>query len=249
MTVIARLNGVARSYADGLKALGPLNLEIRESEFLSLLGPSGCGKSTALRLIAGLLEPTAGEITWPHGKPRIGFVFQDPTLMPWRNARDNVRLPLDLQRVAREEANRRAAAALERVGLSGFESAYPRALSGGMRMRVSLARALAARPQVLLMDEPFAALDELTRQSLNDDLLTLWRDEGLTVVFVTHSVSESTYLSTRTVVLTPRPGRVACDIAFSRTPSPDPSFRFTPGFTTSARRVSEALREAMKAAA
>jgi NitT/TauT family transport system ATP-binding protein len=249
MTAIASLRGVERIYAERLKALGPLDLDIKEREFLSLLGPSGCGKSTALRVIAGLLEPSAGEVRWPRGKPQIGFVFQDPTLMPWATARDNVRLPLDLLRVPGEEANQRAQAALERVGLSGFESDYPRALSGGMRMRVSLARALVARPKLLLMDEPFAALDEMTRQDLNDDLLRLWRDDGLTVVFVTHSVNESTYLSTRTVVLTPRPGRVAADIALVRTPSPDPGYRFTQEFIANASKVSAALRNGMKAAA
>ena len=180
---------------------------------------------------------------------RHGRVFQDSTLMPWANAHDNVRLPLDLSHVSRHEANDRADAALARVGLSGFESAYPRELSGGMKMRVSIARALAARPRLLLMDEPFAALDEMTRQELNDDLLGLWRDDSLTIVFVTHSVYESTYLSTRTVVLTPRPGRVAAEIPFSRSPAPDPSYRFTPEFGNEANRVTSALRNAMKDAA
>jgi NitT/TauT family transport system ATP-binding protein len=249
MTAIASLGGVERIYAERLKALGPLDLDIHEGEFLSLLGPSGCGKSTALRVIAGLLEPSAGDVLWPHGKPTIGFVFQDPTLMPWATARDNIRLPLDLLRVPREEANRRAAIALERVGLAGFEAAYPRTLSGGMRMRVSLARALVGRPKLLLMDEPFAALDEMTRQDLNDDLLRLWRDDNLTIVFVTHSVTESTYLSMRTVVMTPRPGRVAANIAFARTPAPDPHYRFAPEFAANAGEVSAALRDGMKAAA
>jgi NitT/TauT family transport system ATP-binding protein len=249
MTAIASLRGVERFYAEDLKALGPFDLDIREGEFLSLLGPSGCGKSTALRVIAGLLEPSAGEVIWPHGKPPIGFVFQDPTLMPWATARDNVRLPLDLLRTPREEADRRAQAALERVGLAGFEAAYPRTLSGGMRMRVSLARALVARPKLLLMDEPFAAVDEMTRQSLNDDLIRLWRDDGLTIVFVTHSVMESTYLSMRTVVMTPRPGRIAADIASARTPAPDPAYRFTQEFAANASEVSAALRDGMRAAA
>ena len=249
MTAIASLRGVERTYAEHLKALGPLDLDIRDGEFLSLLGPSGCGKSTALRVIAGLLEPSAGDIHWPHGRPRIGYVFQDPTLMPWATAHDNVRLPLDLVRTPREEADRRAHDALARVGLAGFETAYPRTLSGGMRMRVSLARALVARPKLLLMDEPFASLDEMTRQDLNDDLIRLWRDDGLTVVFVTHSVTESTYLSKRTVVMTPRPGRVAADIAFARTPAPDPAYRFAQEFAANASRVSAALRDGMKAAA
>jgi NitT/TauT family transport system ATP-binding protein len=249
MTAIASLRRVERIYAGRLKALGPFDLDIRDGEFLSLLGPSGCGKSTALRVIAGLLEPNAGEVLWPYGKPNIGFVFQDPTLMPWATARDNVRLPLDLLRFSSDEANRRTQEALERVGLKGFEDAYPRTLSGGMRMRVSLARALVARPKLLLMDEPFAALDEMTRQDLNDDLIRLWRDDGLTVVFVTHSVNESTYLSTRTVVMTPRPGRVAADIAFARAPSPDPAYRFAPEFAANASRVSTALRDGMKTAA
>jgi NitT/TauT family transport system ATP-binding protein len=249
MTFTASLRGVDRIYGGGVKALGPLDLDIREGEFLSLLGPSGCGKSTALRVMAGLLEPSAGEVLWPQGKPQIGFVFQDPTLMPWATARDNVRLPLDLLHVSHDDANRSTQAALERVGLKGFESAYPRTLSGGMRMRVSLARALVARPKLLLMDEPFAALDEMTRQDLNDDLIRLWRDDGLTVVFVTHSVTESTYLSTRTVVMTPRPGRVAADIAFARTPSPDPSYRFAPEFAANASKVSAALRDGMRFAA
>jgi NitT/TauT family transport system ATP-binding protein len=247
--IIASLTGVTKTFANGVKALGPVDFDVHEGEFLSLLGPSGCGKSTCLRILAGLLAPSGGDIRTPGGKPRIGFVFQDPTLMPWATARDNVRLPLDLSRAPRTEADDRAKAALSRVGLNGFENAYPRELSGGMRMRVSIARALVAEPQLLLMDEPFAALDEMTRQELNDVLLRLWRNDGLTVVFVTHSVFESTYLSGRTFVFTPRPGRVAAEIPMSREPAPDPGYRFSQAFTADANRVTEALRAGLANAA
>ena len=199
----------------GTEALNGLSFEIPSGQFVSLLGPSGCGKSTALRLAAGLLEPDAGEIAYPGGKPETAFVFQESTLMPWADALANVRLPLDLKQVPRGEADDRAGQALARVGLGGFERAYPRELSGGMKMRVSIARALAARPKLLLLDEPFAALDEITRHALGDDLLRLWREDGLTVLFVTHSAAESSYLSQRVLVMTPRPGRVAADITLA----------------------------------
>jgi NitT/TauT family transport system ATP-binding protein len=249
LSPIVSLRGVTRVYAGGTNALGPFDLDIGDGEFVSLLGPSGCGKSTALRVIAGLLQPSAGSVSYPRGRPRIGFVFQDPTLMPWADACANVRLPLDLARVPRGEADARAQSALSRVGLAGFQSAYPRELSGGMRMRVSIARALAAGPKLLLMDEPFAALDEMTRQDLNDDLLRLWRDDGLSVVFVTHSVAESTYLSSRIVVTTPRPGRVADSISMSRAPAPDPSYRFSAAFAADAARAGAALQKAARVAA
>ena len=206
------LSGIAKRFANGVQAVSDLSFAVERGEFVSLLGPSGCGKSTALRLAAGLLQPDAGPVTYANGKPEIGFVFQDHTLMPWADALTNARLPLDLKHVARGEADARAAAALARVGLAGFEHAFPRELSGGMKMRVSIARALAAEPQLLLLDEPFAALDEITRNGLGDDLLKLWREDGLTVLFVTHSVSESSYLSQRVLVMTPRPGRIAADI-------------------------------------
>ncbi len=206
------LSGIAKRFANGVQAVSDLSFAVERGEFVSLLGPSGCGKSTALRLAAGLLQPDAGTVTYANGKPEIGFVFQDHTLMPWADALTNARLPLDLKHVARGEADARAAAALARVGLAGFEHAFPRELSGGMKMRVSIARALAAEPQLLLLDEPFAALDEITRNGLGDDLLKLWREDGLTVLFVTHSVSESSYLSQRVLVMTPRPGRIAADI-------------------------------------
>lgn len=240
--VLARLEGVTRTFANGTHALGPVDIEIRAQEFLSLVGPSGCGKSTALRIIAGLILPTAGTIAWSAARPRIGFVFQEPTLMPWARAIDNVRLPLDLARIPRGDANARAADALARVGLSGFEKAFPRELSGGMKMRVSLARALVARPELLLMDEPFAALDEMTRHELNDDLLRLWRDDRLTIVFVTHSIFESAYLSTRALVMTPRPGRIAEEIAFPHAPAPDPAYRFTREFAAATNAVTAALK-------
>jgi NitT/TauT family transport system ATP-binding protein len=207
------LTGVGKRFASGTEALRDLSFTLAEGEFVSLLGPSGCGKSTALRIAAGLLAPDAGRVRYAGEKPEIGFVFQEPTLMPWADTLTNARLPLDLKRMPRGDAEPRAAAALARVGLKGFERAYPRELSGGMKMRVSLARALVAQPKLLLLDEPFAALDEITRNSLGDDLLRLWKEDGLTVLFVTHSVSESSYLSQRVLVMTPRPGRVAQDIA------------------------------------
>jgi NitT/TauT family transport system ATP-binding protein len=233
MTSLLSLSGITKTFDNGVKALGPLDLEVQQHEFLSLVGPSGCGKSTALRVIAGLLAPSAGKVEFPGGKPETAFVFQESTLMPWASALDNARLPLDLKGVARAEANARAGRALERVGL------------GGMKMRVSIARAIAAEPKLLLMDEPFAALDELTRQSLNDDLLKLWREDKLTVIFVTHSVYESTYLSSRVVVMTPRPGRIAADMALAAPENRDAHYRLSPEFTTQAAKVSAALRNAM----
>jgi NitT/TauT family transport system ATP-binding protein len=246
MPSLLSLFRVAKRFESGLEAIRRLDLDVAEGEFVSLVGPSGCGKSTALRVVAGLLAPSEGAVAFPSGKPEIGFVFQEPTLMPWATALGNVRLPLELEDARGPEAEAKARAALKRVGLEGFERAYPRELSGGMKMRVSIARAIAHEPKLLLMDEPFAALDELTRQALNDDLLKLWREDGMTVLFVTHSVFESTYLSTRVVVMTPRPGRVFEDIALSP-PSPrDDHYRMSPQFGRDAARVSTALREAMK---
>ncbi len=243
---ILQLSHIGKTFEGGLKAIADLSLGIGEGEFVSLLGPSGCGKSTVLRMVAGLLQPTAGIVEWPGGRPELGFVFQEPTLMPWADALANVRLPLQLEHVRRDEADARAAQALARVGLAGFERAYPRALSGGMKMRVSIARAVAANPKLLLMDEPFAALDELTRQALNDDLLKLWAEDGLTVIFVTHSVFESTYLSSRIVVLTPRPGAIGADIAMPPPHGRDRGYRLSPEFADNARKVSDALRAAME---
>lgn len=248
MTTIASLCGVERGFANGVMALGPIDLDIEESAFLSLLGPSGCGKSTALRVIAGLLAPSAGTIGWPNGKPRISYVFQDPTLMPWATARENVRLPPDLEGLPRAEAEAIADAALARVGLTDFAGAYPRALSGGMRMRVSIARALAGRPRLLLMDEPFAALDEISRDALNDDLLKLWRQDGLTIVFVTHSVYESAFLSTRIVTLTQRPGRISGELNLASPAARNSDWRMTAQFADTAREVSRALRASAVAA-
>jgi NitT/TauT family transport system ATP-binding protein len=239
MTLLS-LSAVAKRFNSGTQALHGLSFDIAPGEFVSLLGPSGCGKSTALRLTAGLLTPDSGSIAFPQGRPESGFVFQEPTLMPWADALTNARLPLDLKSVRRAEANARAAAVLARVGLSGFERALPRELSGGMKMRVSLARALVARPQLLLLDEPFAALDEITRAQLGDDLLRLWHEDRLTVLFVTHSVSESAYLSRRVLVMTPRPGRITADIAL-------PGMRdgrLSPATIEAQRTISAALHQA-----
>ena len=242
---LLRLGGVRKAFANGTVALDGLNLAVGRGEFLSLLGPSGCGKSTALRLIAGLSAPSAGTVAWEGGPPRLGFVFQEPTLMPWRTVAGNVRLPLQMAGMARRQAAPLVAGALAQVGLAGFERAYPRQLSGGMRMRASIARALVTRPDVLLMDEPFAALDEITRGRLNDDLLRLWADGGLTVLFVTHSVYESVYLSSRIAVMAARPGRVVADLPMQGPPGRDEAYRMTPGYMADCRAVSAALREAM----
>jgi NitT/TauT family transport system ATP-binding protein len=241
------LRAVTKVYDGGVMALGPLNLDVRKGEFVSLLGPSGCGKSTALRLIAGLGPPTSGSVGVlpPSGQARgahsIGFVFQEPTLMPWTSVRENVRLPLKLAHAPAAEAGRRVDEALARVGLSEFADAYPRELSGGMKMRVSLARALVTEPDILLMDEPFAALDEITRFRLNNDLLALWRNLRKTVIFVTHSVFESVYLSQRVIVMTSRPGRIVTEV---RIDAPEPrgeEFQTSVEYAGYCRMVSNAL--------
>jgi NitT/TauT family transport system ATP-binding protein len=238
------LTHLSRTFATGTAALGDLTATLPAGAFVSLVGPSGCGKSTALRIIAGLDTPSAGSIGWDGPAPEIGFVFQEPTLMAWASAARNVALPLELAGTPRREAMLRAAAALAHVGLAGFEKALPRELSGGMRMRVSIARALVAEPGALLMDEPFAALDEFTRARLNDDLLRLWAEQKFTALFVTHSVFESVYLSQRILVLSGRPGRVVADIA---NPAPYPrgqAYRTSPEFNAVARDVLAALTEA-----
>jgi NitT/TauT family transport system ATP-binding protein len=233
------LNNVGKRFDNGTEALSRLSFQIEAGEFVSLLGPSGCGKSTALRLIAGLIAPDSGDIVWSGVRPEMGFVFQEPTLMPWADALTNARLPLDLKAVPRTEARSRAADALARMGLKDFAHAYPRELSGGMKMRVSIARAIASAPSLLLMDEPFAALDEPTRQSLNDDLKRLAREDRITVIFVTHSVTEASYLSDRVLVMSPRPGRIKAEI---RLPD-DRRDRLSAGFAESQKRVAEALLE------
>jgi NitT/TauT family transport system ATP-binding protein len=237
------LRGVGMRFPNGVQALEGLDLTVARGEFLSLLGPSGCGKSTALRLIAGLARPTAGELERPAGV-RLGFVFQEPTLMPWADVFDNVRLPLRLQGRSADSVRDEVMGALEGVGLADFARAYPRELSGGMRMRVSIARALATRPELLLLDEPFAALDEITRGRLDDDLLRLWSARGLTVVFVTHSVYESIYLSTRVAVFGARPGRVIETLQVDVRGPRDETFRASPSYARWCLQASAALRTA-----
>jgi NitT/TauT family transport system ATP-binding protein len=240
---VVSLREISKSYPSGTLALDRLSLEVESGELVSVLGPSGCGKSTLLRLLAGLTEPSAGRIEWtdPAAGHRLGFVFQEPTLMPWARVEDNVRLPLMLAGVSRAESAGRVGEAIAHVGLEGFARAYPRELSGGMRMRVSIARALVTRPSVLLMDEPFASLDEITRFRLESDLADLQHGQGLTVVFVTHSVFESVYLGHRVIVLAPRPGRVA---AARRIDGPSPRgepFRTSAAYLEACRDVSALL--------
>jgi NitT/TauT family transport system ATP-binding protein len=252
---LVSIRDVSKQFANGTVAIRGVDLDLREAEFVSLLGPSGCGKSTLLRIIAGLGSPSAGTIDWPSAphsaggepQPDLGFVFQDPTLMPWANTLSNTMLPLTLGGAGKGEAEARAAEMLTLVGLKGFEKSYPRELSGGMKMRVSIARALVTHPKILLMDEPFAALDEITRHKLNDDLLGLWWRNRFTAVFVTHSVFESVYLSQRIVVMAARPGRVMADLA-NEAPYPrDALFRTSAEYAHLCRVASGTLREAIAA--
>ena len=254
---VVELSGVGKRFASGVEALADIDLAVGRGEFVSLVGPSGCGKSTLLRIVAGLTPPTRGTCRLSLGDApreaipagRIGFVFQDPTLMPWSTVAGNVELPFRIAgRVGSEERDR-AAAALRAVGLGGFETAYRHQLSGGMRMRVSIARALVTDPELLLLDEPFAALDEITRFALNDDLLRLWEARRPTVLFVTHGVFESVYLSTRIAVLTARPGHIAADLPVSLPQPRDRGIRLTPAYAAMCESVSASLAEAMGAPA
>ncbi len=247
---LIEMRDVAKRFSNGTVALSGMSLSIRSGEFVSLLGPSGCGKSTVLRLIAGLLSYSAGSISVEgrppgQGSEDIGFVFQDATLMPWATVFDNVRLPLRLRGVPRAEARASIEEALESVDLLRFAKAYPRELSGGMKMRVSIARAMAVKPRLLLMDEPFAALDEMTRFKLNNDVLALWQAQGLTVVFVTHSVFESVYLSSRVVVMGTRPGRAVSEIPLAGGYPRTESYRTTAQYAENCRIVSDALGETL----
>jgi len=258
MTADARtlvsLRDVGKTFSNGTIALKGLNLDVGESEFLSLLGPSGCGKSTALRIIAGLGEASSGRIDWPGSDEadhaaEIGFVFQEPTLMPWATVFDNVFLPLRLKGASRRSVQDSVNEALEGVGLADFANAYPRELSGGMKMRVSIARALVTRPKLLLMDEPFAALDEITRFKLNNDLLALWSKLRCTVIFVTHSVFESVYLSSRIVIMAARPGRIVEEVAIGAPYPRGETFRTSSDYAAWCRVASEALTRAIEAKA
>ncbi|MEY2890633.1 MAG: hypothetical protein RJA98_541 [Pseudomonadota bacterium] len=250
-------------YPNGTRALMPVDLTVQPGEFITLLGPSGCGKSTLLKMVAGLLAPTDGRIlvhrrevhavgqrrpdnqpALDTPEPRLSFVFQEATLMPWATVAANVRLPLDLAGVPRAEADARVDEVLALVGLSGFAQQRPKELSGGMQMRVSIARGLVTRPQLLLMDEPFGALDEITRNKLDADLLALWQQQGLTVVFVTHSIAEAVFLSTRVVVMAARPGRVVEDVVMDEPFPRGADFRVSARFAAHAARLQASLLRA-----
>jgi NitT/TauT family transport system ATP-binding protein len=237
------LRGVSRSFATGVEAIAGLDLDIAAGSFVALLGPSGCGKSTLLRLVAGLDRPDAGEVSVGDSaaRPSIAYVFQDPHLMPWRRNVDNVALPLELAGVPAAERRAEARAALEKVGLGDAAERYPGELSGGMRMRASLARALVTRPRILLLDEPFAALDELTRHRLDDQLRALWIDLGMTVLFVTHAIGEAAYLAERAVVFSRRPARIVADRTLDLPRSRSFALRAEPAFGQEERRLYDAL--------
>lgn len=250
---VLEVEGVDKVYGNGTVALKGADLTVRHGEFVSLLGPSGCGKSTLLRIMAGLGDVTTGSVKWweqdynvvgSKGR-KLAFVFQNATLMPWARVRKNVRLPLDLEHAGQSaQVDQKIDDALNMVGLKGFDNSFPRELSGGMQMRASIARAMITEPNLLLMDEPFGALDEMTRNKLNDDVLKLWNEKGWTIVFVTHSVYEAVYLSSRVVVMAARPGRIVDDITIDQPYPRSPDFRVSTEFAGYCRQVSQALERA-----
>ncbi|HIK43968.1 MAG TPA: ABC transporter ATP-binding protein [Leptolyngbyaceae cyanobacterium M65_K2018_010] len=244
---ILTLEQVGKTYANGTVALQDFNLTVEPGTITSLVGPSGCGKSTVLRIVSGLGDLTTGRLTWGgnHSQHRLAYVFQEAALMPWATVIDNVRLPLKLAGVPKRQALELVSEAIAQVGLQGFERVYPRELSGGMKMRVSIARALVTRPNVLLMDEPFGALDEMTRGKLNQDLLHLQYQRQLTILFVTHSVYEAVYLAHRVVVMASQPGRVVAEIAIDSPHPREPDYRTSSQFNHYCRAVSHHLSEAM----
>jgi NitT/TauT family transport system ATP-binding protein len=241
------LEGVSKQFRSGALALQNISMRVEKGEFVSLLGPSGCGKSTLLRLVSGLTPATSGSVAVngmipANARELISFIFQDATLLPWRTVEQNVGLGLELEHVAENLRRERVAAMLELVGLSQVANRYPRQLSGGMKMRVSIARALISRPRIVLLDEPFAALDELSRDRLNEELLRLYREQHWTVLFVTHSVAEAVFLSTRMIILGTHPGRIAhvvpIDLPWPRTAET----RLTSAYEEQVVRVSRLLR-------
>ena len=248
--VVLEADRVEKTFPNGTHALNDTRVAVRRGEFVSLLGPSGCGKSTLLKMFAGLEQPSSGRIVLRDSQPEgaahhaMAMVFQEATLMPWARVAGNVRLPLDLAGVPRAEADERVHEALTLVGLDQFADSLPRELSGGMQMRVSIARGLVTQPTLLLMDEPFGALDEITRNRLDSDLLALWQRKKLTVIFVTHSIYEAVYLSTRVVVMAARPGRVVEEVAIDEPYPRDASFRVSTAFSHYARQLQDSLLRA-----
>jgi NitT/TauT family transport system ATP-binding protein len=253
-SALLRIDGVSKRFENQVVALSDVSLNIQAGEFVSLLGPSGCGKSTLLGLIGGLGMPTKGTIDWPrstydadgHPERSLGIVFQEPTLLPWRTVFENVYLPLQLAGVNRADARDQTMDGLAQVGLSAFVDSYPRQLSGGMKMRTSIARALIRKPQILLLDEPFAALDEITRNNLSLELLDVFARTKLTVLFVTHSVYESVFLSSRILVMTARPGRVLADYPIEAPYPRDEEYRTSVTYNEYCRKVSAALKESLR---
>lgn len=246
---VAALDGVEVDYPGQGRALGPVSLALAPGEIVSLVGPSGCGKSTALRLLAGLEGPTRGTVQRTPGRGETSVVFQAPTLAPWLSAKANAALPLELSGLGKTEAHSRAEEALKKVGLGAHVTARPAQLSGGMAMRVSLARALVTQPKLLLLDEPFAALDEITRRALADDVLALWADSRPAIVFVTHNVEEAVYMASRVVVMSRGPGRIAGDIAVEGPLPRAKGYRASEAFRRTVEIVSNTLEAAMEPAA
>jgi NitT/TauT family transport system ATP-binding protein len=243
---VLKVQNLEVTYSDAsgvVHALHDISFSLAINEFVSLIGPSGSGKSTLLRVLAGLVPPTKGHFQFNHDHTRVGLVFQNANLMPWRRVIDNITLPLELEDLPQETIRKRAQALINLVGLKGFEQTYPRDLSGGMAQRVSLARSLMQDPDVLLLDEPFGSLDALTRENMGDELLHIWGARRKTVLMVTHSISEAIYLSDRVLVLSPRPGKIKCELPVHLPRPRTPEMRYSSEFSNLAQRMRENLRE------